>query len=262
MPIKNPKDYTGVRKGKLTLLFKTGDFTKTWIKGRNGKPAILRKAEWAAQCDCGDYISVDPTGSYSKCHKCQEKYWTEQRSDYAGQTHNGVKFISSTSKIDPDKKSFIWKIGCSCGNIFYDVPSKLIKLKHPMCPDCLEKSGETIEKIRTKSGRHTTIANTEPHSNKISNLPRNVYELKENGAIIGYRVKFEFNKKCVQKKFRFKAIEPGFRAALRLKVFEFAEKMREELAARALNEKEKAIKEKFKSAKETILQKQSDAVRG
>lgn len=135
------KDLTGHRFGRLVVKEMIWDERPTRCK---------------CECDCGNECEVIATQlTYGKTRSCgclwRETISKSNTKDFTGMvTDTGIEFLYQHQK----NKNGVWEwvCRCPCGNIFYDIPARVVGGHRVSCGCALKSSGETIvENILVKN---------------------------------------------------------------------------------------------------------------
>lgn len=125
------------------------------LTGKRFGRLVVRKMIWDSRptkckcvCDCGTECTVIATQlTYGKTKSCgclqRERASQSNTKDYTGvTTDSGVTFLHQHKKVR--KGVWEWACQCPCGNVFYEIPARVLNGHHTSCGCQLSSSGERI----------------------------------------------------------------------------------------------------------------------
>lgn len=145
--LKNAKDISGVRYGRLTALRPTDE---RWH----------RSVVWECKCDCGNVIRATTvklnSGTKTSCG-CLLKERPRRFADITGERFGRLVAIKPSGKTDA--QGVIWECKCDCGQTVF---LSLGKLKHSSIKSCgCIPPEQTVNLSGQRFGRLTAIRPTE-----------------------------------------------------------------------------------------------------
>lgn len=138
-----PKDLTGQKFGKLTVL----------SKGPSDK---FKKTRWYCQCECGNTKLINASsllrGLTISCgcnsYEKRQEYNKSKIVDETGNVYGYLTVIKQNDKIKHSDGRALWDCKCKCGNII-TVPGRSLRNGHTTSCGCRRQSlgEETVEKL-------------------------------------------------------------------------------------------------------------------